>query len=651
MTQILQRIIELLDELKAKFLQLLEMQNSPTPSPPPGPTPVPVPTPAPTPSPSPAPAPSPVIVFSVTDSQNNVWGITTERKIVKNGLPATTPDYTANVRELFLHGDTPYQVNDVGATYRFTGDPDWEPVADPRVSPVPTPAPVPSPTPVPGPTGTEPGSLSAGDGQIDLLSLGLTKYVFAAGETVPVRATFNGSNASSWKCWLLKSTEEPNESGFGYLANQYIDFAGKASGEYDLRFPPGHYGGKFRVWLMHVPSGTWKAVWIEHGGGGTATPVPTPTPAPTPAPSPVTGAPSGSYTFSGKTIPSYFVGIHFNRYPQNASWAGAAPVSAAPTFTFATVNNWDYSERSAGVHMISQPAIMDTYMNRFADKFIIDTPAFMPVEVSKDDLHLGPYNWPGCTGELDLNLREQYKAACVARLRRYAGKIKVINPMNEPDFGSVDPNKDFFRGSMANAAEIFLVWREAINETDRSVKLIGNSGVFWDGYHGQTGTVGFDTDFDRLYQFLGVVASNGQRVIDMLDGCAVHHYGTSASDAFQIVRVIEKARNSCKSHGRDLPIWLTEVGFVDGRVPDSATGIRIVKRWLAAAAAAGAQTLCLYSYDGIFGNLMNMDTNPDMQQAFTQMSNMLNGKTITSGWIAPNGTVQLNFNNGVSKIV
>ena len=515
MNELLNKIVALLEQVIAEIKAFL---NTPAPTPVPTPTPVPAPTPVPSPSPTPpaptptpSPAPIPPPVNGVLDEEGNVWAITTEGKVTKNGLPATTPDYTSNVVELFKHNGVIHQVNSAGAVYRWNGSPDWTLVQDPRIPPAPTP--VPNPTPVPQP-------------------------------------------------------------------------------------------------------------------------------APTPAPAPANVA----YSTGNRTISPYLVGMHFTKYPESPAWRGSP--SATPTFQYDTVNDWDYAEKSAGVHMTTSPEVMDVFMNTFKDKFIIDTPALMPAALATDTKVLGPYNWPGCTAGLDISKRAAYKAACKYRLSRHKGKIKAINPLNEPDYGSVPASSDFFRSTMANGAEIFKVWREVIDEVDPSILLIGNSAVFWDGYHSQKGVTGFDATFDRMVQALGTTSVDGTRVIDMLDAIGVHHYGNSSSDAYQIIRAVKKAQNSGKALGRTLPVYLTEVGFIDGQVPPVNVLVPIMKKWVAAAAIADVKSICLYGYDTMFGNLANMDKEPAVQAAVTELTEKLSGKEVTESGILTNGDVWFKFKDG-----
>lgn len=380
------------------------------------------------------------------------------------------------------------------------------------------------------------------------------------------------------------------------------------------------------------------------------TPAPNPTPAPTPTPNPAPPAGStgklpvmenGEYVARDFTIPQHFLGMHLNTFPEGLPYGSQTP-SKTPQIKFYNVNNWDYSERSAGVHMISQPRIMDKFFDYWSKEgaFIIDTPALMPKEVASDQRDLGPYNWPGCTSELNLNKRQQYKDAAKARLTRYKGKIKVLNPMNEPDFGKVDPEADFFRGSMKNAAEIFAVWREVIDEVDPSVLLVGNSAVFW-GYQDAQKNEQFGTPFDRFTEALGTTASNNKRVVDMVDAVSIHHYGEYSDSIYAVVTCIERARATLKKLGVEKDIWITECGFINGTAPGVNESASTMRKWVIGAAIAQAKGMYLYSYDG--GNFRYMADNKVLQDTYAELQEKLNGKQVKEARIKANGTAKITF--------
>lgn len=105
----------------------------PVPEPPaPGAEPAPAP-----PSPGPVPVPVPVPVPAGVQFQGSTWTISAEGKVLRDGKPATTPDYTKNVVKLDIEGDDLVQTNQTGERYAFIGSPDWRRVTTPAM-PAPT---------------------------------------------------------------------------------------------------------------------------------------------------------------------------------------------------------------------------------------------------------------------------------------------------------------------------------------------------------------------------------------------------------------------------------------------------------------------------------------------------------------------------------
>lgn len=99
------------------------------------------PTPGPSPAPTPAPVPAPTLLKitapgSSFQFEGNVYGISTDRKVTKNGQPLTDPDLTNDVFLLGITtGDTKgsglpagrrlVQMNGDADWYSFGGKPHW----------------------------------------------------------------------------------------------------------------------------------------------------------------------------------------------------------------------------------------------------------------------------------------------------------------------------------------------------------------------------------------------------------------------------------------------------------------------------------------------------------------------------------------------
>jgi len=81
--------------------------------------------------------PPPVPVPAGVQFQGSTWTISAEGKVLRDGLPATTPDYTQSVVKLGIEGEDLVQTNQAGERYAFTGAPDWRRVMTPA-TPAPT---------------------------------------------------------------------------------------------------------------------------------------------------------------------------------------------------------------------------------------------------------------------------------------------------------------------------------------------------------------------------------------------------------------------------------------------------------------------------------------------------------------------------------
>jgi hypothetical protein len=213
-------------------------------------------------------------------------------------------------------------------------------------------------------------------------------------------------------------------------------------------------------------------------------------------------------------------------------------------------------------------------------------------------------------------------------------RIHYIELWNEPEFDN-EPGSfwdGYTAGTGSDASHLaFMAWeaRQAINDIDPGVKLIGPGFVF------TSGQASVRPDWSHWINFYTASDGHGGICRDLFDGVAIHSYNNSTDYLKSLHH-----HNLCKSVKANVEasgmVWAnilkmnTEFGIADDGDNTTAENVALGNSRLMLISAASGYTSCvLYSYDLSAhqgGHILR--TNSTLQTYWNNLYDFLTGKTI-----------------------
>lgn len=363
---------------------------------------------------------------------------------------------------------------------------------------------------------------------------------------------------------------------------------------------------------------------------------------------------------AGVTLSPYMVGMHFHRWPEGS------PLSAPPAYGFGTARSHDYGglgNPGMGWNKIHTAAgtygwtTMDTWVNthhaagRKLVYTLYGTPAYLRTSDTNDLYgNIGGASVPSdsATGFPAL------QAFITAFIDRYndgtpsGRKIAAIEAWNEPKFDGLETG--FWWGTAAQMADIARAVRLGINASVDPDVAVWSPG-FIDGTFVNGGLL--DT-------FLAAESAQaaGTYGRDWIDEIAVHIYSHGYDNLWRLrieARFAEiKAVIAKYPSIAGMPWHVSEQGGA-GSSPDpnpqaawtpAQWGLHNA-RYLVYQCLIGAQSVCLYSHDGVLsGDYAQAAFAEPLNRAHTQVA----GKTITQAQFRMDGSLELIADGGLVRI-